>query len=963
MSQPHIQLLRYSINPAALDNLSAAWIPLPYAGAIERFRQAVESDRNKAVWIPYRQLNNALLACIPTLTHGFETYENGMRRALVVGTAQNPIYPPTPEQLQHLLLLWANSWIQQLANNPTLQAHANVLREALAKPLSNFQWTTIDVKRLVTDVTHQNGLAFSALPSLLATLLHGQTTVIGNNQTLTWRKVQGDGADRTGLYVVSQPFEGKYPVDEKGTLRNGYFAYRLDFRVQTQAGRFNTINKSEPWIFITLSCQRYAHEPVNKFAHKRNVSVLTGVRQARLTEHPSDSTLIRLVLENQSDSKPVFWRDQLHDVLQAFGARKLVDPIDLRTDPARFANLHSQPDWLDDEYLIVHTEGIHYGVNRKRNHALKTGFPFAERRAILDSVLNLLGGLLIANKTLSADTVPTPSGIKTPPMLRSYDFFVDRQKRQDVKQKAAKQLGTLVKDVPSALLPVQEAIRQVLPKNFIRLVIFHQTHQSGRLMAMQLKLLLGVEQDKSFPDWLDVKTVQIPENDLLEPLATPETTTNKVNHWRQEHVRKREAWTTFLAKYLPGKSAPTLAIIELPIVKQKGVSSLQSIKGAVREACARAGINSQMLQLMQVQTIDEVDVLKDESVYRLNTAFLDLLIRHTGTLYGTPSAMYHCAGLPESIANKMDVIALYRHQTQPDYGDIHYALAIRLQATGIVDVLLPGQEDWISYLQAGPILGRLFAEARKESMSNGKRDSKTSSVKLANFRLKNFLTNVLKRPSERPTLFVIDADVWRNGRTDEGKIWPQLQNGLLAKEREVVNINEFEYSRNHPELAHILGIIRLRNGIETPDYLPIRESIEEILPDRDFAHLSGFIDDNVPDLLHYFSVGRLPETQKKVQWDKNTVDLFKLQEYIKGIDPRNNHYGVDTAFKHQQAIEMVPFYVHPDLSHEEGKTALCRAIHWSRISPAWSAGNTLLPYPMHLAKCLLEDQLCIIRSE
>jgi hypothetical protein len=115
-------------------------------------------------------------------------------------------------------------------------------------------------------------------------------------------------------------------------------------------------------------------------------------------------------------------------------------------------------------------------------------------------------------------------------------------------------------------------------------------------------------------------------------------------------------------------------------------------------------------------------------------------------------------------------------------------------------------------------------------------------------------------------------------------------------------------------------------------------------------------------LLHYFSVGRLPKTQK-FQRDENVADLYKMQNYIKGVDPRNNYYGADTAFKHQQAIEMVPFYVHSEFAHDAGKVVLCRSLHWLRISPAWSAGNTTLPYPMHLAKCLVEDQLCIITSE
>jgi hypothetical protein len=44
-----------------------------------------------------------------------------------------------------------------------------------------------------------------------------------------------------------------------------------------------------------------------------------------------------------------------------------------------------------------------------------------------------------------------------------------------------------------------------------------------------------------------------------------------------------------------------------------------------------------------------------------------------------------------------------------------------------------------------------------------------------------------------------------------------------------------------------------------------------------------------------------------------------MQNYIKGTGPRNNHYGADTAFKHQQAIEMAPFYVHPEFAMKWGR--------------------------------------------
>ena len=59
-------------------------------------------------------------------------------------------------------------------------------------------------------------------------------------------------------------------------------------------------------------------------------------------------------------------------------------------------------------------------------------------------------------------------------------------------------------------------------------------------------------------------------------------------------------------------------------------------------------------------------------------------------------------------------------------------------------------------------------------------------------------------------------------------------------------------------------------------------------------------------------------------------------------------------------VEMVPFFVRPDFQTEEALKALCRVPHYLRCSPAWSMGNIILPYPMHLGQELIEDHLCIL---
>jgi len=61
--------------------------------------------------------------------------------------------------------------------------------------------------------------------------------------------------------------------------------------------------------------------------------------------------------------------------------------------------------------------------------------------------------------------------------------------------------------------------------------------------------------------------------------------------------------------------------------------------------------------------------------------------------------------------------------------------------------------------------------------------------------------------------------------------------------------------------------------------------------------------------------------------------------------------GGDVAFRHQQAVEIVPFFLQP----EDEPAAWARVVHALRFSTAWGQGNLSKPYPLHLAHTLLED--------
>lgn len=333
-----------------------------------------------------------------------------------------------------------------------------------------------------------------------------------------------------------------------------------------------------------------------------------------------------------------------------------------------------------------------------------------------------------------------------------------------------------------------------------------------------------------------------------------------------------------------------------------------------------------------------------------NAAF-DLLVRQPGVLGGPPSDLYKKAGLPALLADNLDVIALYRREVQDT--NVHYAVAVRLRATGDVDVLFPQEKNWQPYAAAGPRLGQFLAKQRGVPATRGTGPGR----KLSAPELAQFAARVVAAPHERPTLVLLEATVWRNAGKEGQHIWPQLKNEHLAGQRDELDFRHVHgqaraYPRTDPAVQNLLAVIRLRLNDETPQYLP---EVTDSASARDFKNLSAFVDRRIPGLLHFFSIGQLADTQK-IETDKDSgPGLFKLD-----VRPGKDGAGAGVSFRHQQVVEVVPFFVRPDLQAEDGVLSLCRAAHYLRTSPAWDTANTLHPFPMHLAKCLVDDHLCIL---
>jgi hypothetical protein len=362
---------RMDLAENAFADMKIAVLIFPFAREVKNFCNDMQQvlRQKDPIRFPCRQLNNGLLACSSTVTYGFEWLETvdyiSQYRALAVGKSEAELNIPTIEDIHDLILAWAQTWTRQYlnrrGNRDEIESVCDRFLDGIENIPQNWQWQYIEPNTLVEDINSNRALGYQAIPSLLATLLHQQTITIqleDREQKITWRKVQDGSSSKTGLHLVSYPFKASYieENDEDGSEKEGYFAYRLDFHVQTQSGRFNQNGHLKPWVFLHLSSRRYAHEPSVFANYGRTLSILIGINTARIDKYPVDSTLVKLNVENKNNK---FWKNQLPDLLAAFKARPLIEPQEILNNPNQYGNLDNQK-WDKDEYYLIHTEGYKY---------------------------------------------------------------------------------------------------------------------------------------------------------------------------------------------------------------------------------------------------------------------------------------------------------------------------------------------------------------------------------------------------------------------------------------------------------------------------------------------------------------------------------------------------------------------------------------------------------------------------
>ncbi len=987
---PVVLPARMSLVPSAFADMEVAVFDFPYEAAFDAFKKrlALILRKDYLDWgqsPPYRILNSAFVACAPTIVHGFEKEKQSRspRRALAVGKLKrdeaglivgSTLEYPAEQQIAVLIRLWAYQWgqapwLKKLAEGEAESAWQE-LQAALEGPPQTC-WRKISPETLIADLYADNGLAFTAIPSLLATLLHGEVSTVGEQGRLVqWRKAQ-DAPNR--LCVVSDPQDISF-LRESGFVSksfSGFFAYKLEFQVQTQAGR------AQPWIHVFLRCQRYAHLPLTQNARGSDVTILAGMNQARMAGWACDTTLVRLKANstvftgNKTFPK---WTENLPGLnlpglLAEFGARSLADPADIYKSPRDFWNKADT-----DEYYVVHTEGFQYG--RTKQHPVMTGFGLAERSEIIEKTCcEVLAGVLKPDIHFAPDDALFAS-VSPPHALWNIDDLSQKPSLPNAKtvrwrgqtddaRRAHQESADRERRATLQTLPA-EAVRRTLHGWPLVVALLYRNDETREALREQLRQAFLLNEDDPMPSNVIVIDKPILEGDLCLPLnpgeLSPAERHKYPTQWgegfkkawesqmRKSRAEKLQGWRSLLQEafsdYSP-RSVCQAALIELPEQKKNGGALFhesQSIKGVVREACVRSNVLSQMLYRVDYEPDRRTGqrLLPAAAKGRVQNVVQEIVTRQVGAFYGPPSEAYAAIGIPEPLESQLDVVAFCLRKTA---SGVVYPLAVRLRASGETDVLMPEENSqWVSYSESGPLVGKLFAEARKD-VAAGKVKTE-SPLHLSPEQLCNFVEKTLTEYLERPTVVVIEAENWR-------KDWKQLQNPKLTANSALLLFGNEQrrYLRQDSQLGSLLAVIRLRTGDEAPQYITNRKAWQHddlAAPSRDLFQLSGFVDQTTRNVFHYFSIGRLPKTIKKPQQTKGTQDPYKIED------------GGGVAFKHQQMVEMVPFFVHPDFDTEEGLKVLCRVPHYLRSSPSWAMGNIALPLPMHLGEKLIEDQLCIL---
>lgn len=1007
-SSSQIMFARFRLDIEPIADYRVRVLDFPAQTAIREFKDAIrrlrgEPDHGENVIAieesePWRRLNTALLYLAPTLIHGFDKkapwlFERNavalggilsapLRRAghsthsahtsessnqdaetreavaLSSATDQQDIWYPSREQVCEVIAAWAKQWAEttfaEELNMQDGRGLAGTLYNAiLDHPEKDWQERTIgDVWRRVDQQAAL--LSWKAIPSLLAMLFVARTTstILGDEdgarQKLIWNLVHDKD---TGLSVISEPVRAS---SKKG---DGLIAYKLDFRVQTQAGDVKT-----PWIALYISLRRYADRPVRK-KNKGAVSVYVQMgSRAHKKGWGKSRTLVQLaVLGSINKAKNEFayklgWRDRLPELIHEVKGRRPIHPKMMFENPSSF-NRHDSFQPNADTFLITHAEGMKYDLDGKRKgHPIQNGTSLKERIDLFNAVNAALGDILTANASMEVDSHVTLSSseIRRENIygLWTWDDLHTRFAAKTHKAQRERQLHTKL---------LYDAINATTEGHPVRIWVLHQAEQKPLVIEKYLHEMLLLSNDAPLTSTIHIHYLQFADEygSLVEPLtiAFDENTYKKADKTTQRTMtaKFKADWNylvdqrlkrigDFFSQHVSGEGY-TFALIELPPKFNPERLRDTWLKHLLRRACVELNIRSQMIRPIDERAIDTKTYPPGKAhIGRLRNGLRDLILRQTATLFGQPSALYKYAGLDDKLAEDLCIIGLFRHRDNAR--GLDFPIAVRMFADGYCEIILADAEtgqpnEPIPYVQ-GPELGRYLLNnpPKRLNFRNRKQDDALRKNRLARFASEV----IIEANRNQPTLILLEADGWRQ----EGVL--DVADGKAVYNSFVLTSGDGRKSYLPKELPNI-RIMRVRDAGtlgETPQYMQVQGDLwGDYLQTGDVDHMTLVRDPQTNSTIpHAFSIGRRLLSMGTGK-NKQPNDVYSFSD------------GADIAHKHQQAVEVALLFHQSD----DDLGIWLRLPHLMRLSPAWGGGNVVLPYQIHLAKTLVKDMLDVMKPE
>lgn len=660
----------------------------------------------------------------------------------------------------------------------------------------------------------------------------------------------------------------------------------------------------EPWIHTFITCQRYMDKPLVSGNKDRKATILLRCNQPlNPTWSDQNTTLVRLPVWNT----PIKASSKMSPPMFSEGFHSLLDRAQAREieqDPSKIFNeplRYRNPN--EDQYFVLYAEGY------EPKHPLGSGFSARERTEVYRVIEERLGSILIPGNAMKLYKGAFESKALAP--------WKNTEKKSPTNP-------TLKQEARVGAFLAAAQGREV-----IILLASYSTDMGKAMKYFVEQRHFTLMENEELPAQICVKEVTIPDH-LFRPLEINQRADQKKAESRIEAEQRLAGdWQKFLHQYRNSENEKVFAWIELP-----DTSDYLSPHDAIRMACVKEGILSQMIKPLKsdyehLTNMGRYSTVKkaEYDFGRLYNACSDLILRQASVTSGNQinglKGDFVSAGFSPKTADDLVIIGMTLFRNNQDFfrgrGNVSIPIAVRILANGCVEAKIPTVCDWVDYYQAAILLGNAFIQNRRKA-----------SFAIEPPAFESFLKVILAEHREIPTLLILDAYKLRT-------IWSYLKVEKLDRERIMVGADVFE-----PYSFANMNVIWLRQhgDGETPQYVATDEASWAEASDADrVAQSSLYVDvDAGGKLQHYFSIGRL---------DNNN----KADQQAMRFDGGGKMY-----FRNQQMIELVP------VMGNEPESSI-KATHILRSSPAWSTGNTLLPYPIHLANTLIEDMLPLLGVE